>query len=279
MLLDMLLAGAPFVVVVPAVTALLTSPVGYASPRRLQKRLYRTLLLVEKLPPDLPGSAQLVADIERQTLHVGYLAQYPQRGREVLALALIGGSLIGTVVAYYVLLWTGAAWLSLLVGLALVAIASVSFHRALVNFARNDTLVRELFARFGAPQHLRRPPSALLVRAPARTVDALLQRAPTVEAVNAVLAQPHSPLDWRQEVGHLTHRGRAAAAAAYDRLPRRLPRRLFDPLVTLRLAYLDDRERHRIAAAERAGDVYKAAWLATYYRTERTRLSPHYRDR
>ena len=51
---------------------------------------------------------------------------------------------------------------------------------------------------------------------------------------------------------------------------------LLGPFFRLRLGYLDDRERHRIARAEKSGDVYKAAWLAAHYYHERRRLAIHW---
>jgi hypothetical protein len=48
------------------------------------------------------------------------------------------------------------------------------------------------------------------------------------------------------------------------------------PFFRLRLSYIDDLERRRIARAERTGDVYRAAWLATHYRSERRRLAIHW---
>ena len=59
MLLDIVLAVAPVVVAVPALVALLTTHVGYASKGHLQKRLYGSLLLAEKLPAGTPGARQI----------------------------------------------------------------------------------------------------------------------------------------------------------------------------------------------------------------------------
>lgn len=87
MLVDAIALCAPVVVALPAVVVLLTSHVSLASKSRAQRRLYGTLLLAEKLPPDVLGGALISNDIDRQTLHVAYLAQYPQRARRRAALA------------------------------------------------------------------------------------------------------------------------------------------------------------------------------------------------
>src|SRR6185312_2723772 len=79
MLLDVILACAPVAVAAPAAIALRTGHLSWASTGRLQKRLYQALLLAEKLPAGVPGSAQITTDVERQTLQVAYRAQYPQR--------------------------------------------------------------------------------------------------------------------------------------------------------------------------------------------------------
>ena len=55
-----------------------------------------------------------------------------------------------------------------------------------------------------------------------------------------------------------------------------LLRHLPGPFFKWRLAFLDDRERHRVARAEKSGDVYRAAWLTKHYRSERGRLARHW---
>ena len=131
MLLDVILACAPVAVVAPAAVALRTGHLSWASTCRLQKRLYQALLLAEKLPAGVPGSAQVTADVERQTLQVAYRAQYPQRAREIVEVALIGAGLLGTVTAYYILLWAGASWPEVLVTFVLMMIAGLWLRRAL----------------------------------------------------------------------------------------------------------------------------------------------------
>lgn len=300
MLLDIVLAVAPVVVAVPALVALLTTHVGYASKGHLQKRLYGSLLLAEKLPAGTPGARQIAHDIDRQTRHLAYLMQYPHRSREIVNIALIGVGLIGGLVAYYLLLWADAPLLYLLVFLGLVVLAALWFERAMVNFARNDALVRELFEHFGAPDNLVRPRTELVAKAPALTMTTVFERAADVrdahhggsmttpDAVNSVLVRAHSHGAWRRELRGLVHhvagtdyrartktaaaKGLTFTARAYDWLLWHLLR----PFFTLRLGYLDDRERGRIARAEKSGDVYKAAWLATHYHRERRRLAIHW---
>lgn len=49
-------------------------------------------------------------------------------------------------------------------------------------------------------------------------------------------------------------------------------RHVFGPVFTERLRLIDDVEWVRVQRAERAGDVFKAAWLRAHYRAERTRV-------
>jgi hypothetical protein len=98
----------------------------------------------------VPGGSLITQDIDRQTLQVAYLAQYPQRGREIVHLGLIGGGGAALVAAYY-LLWSGdAALLGLPIVLGAIAVTVLWFERALLNFDRNDGVARELFTHFGA---------------------------------------------------------------------------------------------------------------------------------
>ena len=289
MLVDILLACAPIVVVAPVVVTLLATHVNYTPHRRLQKRLINSLAVAEKLPAGVVGSAQIARDVERQALHVGYLTQYPHRSREVRDIALIGIGLAGAVVAYYALLWADGRLLHLLALLGLIVVAALWLERVVVNFARNDKLALDLFAHFGAPQELVRPHTELVLKAPTLTTEMVFERATdirdahhdgsmtTLDAVNSVLAQAHTHGAWRREarlrarrVIHADYRGHAASA--YDLLLWRLLR----PFFKWRLAYLEDRERRRAARAHNAGDVYKAAWLATYYHDERRRLARHW---
>ncbi len=90
----------------------------------MQKRLYAALLLREKLPPGVPGGTLITQDIDRQTLQVAYLAQYPQRGREIVHLGLIGAGGIALVAAYYLLWWGDAALLGLLIVLGAIAVTA-----------------------------------------------------------------------------------------------------------------------------------------------------------
>ena len=289
MLIDIVLACAPLVVAVPVVVTLLAVPVNYASKRLLQKRLVGSLAVVEKLPPAIVGSVQIARDIDRQALHLGYVTQFPHRGRELRDIALIGIGLTGALVVYYASLWADGRLLYLLVLLGLIAIVALWLERVVVNFSRNDALIQELFAHFGAPENLVRPHTELVLKAPTLTAAAVFQRAAdirdanhdgalsTLDAVNSVLAQAHTHRAWRREAGRLTRRVvhadyRGHAADAYNWLLRHL----VGPFFEWRLRFLDWRERHRLARAEIVGDVYKAAWLVAHYRNERGRLSRHW---
>jgi hypothetical protein len=293
LLLDIAQASAPIVAALPAVVALLGSHVSYAPKGHFQKRLYGSLLLAEKLPPGTLGARQIARDIDRQTLHVAYLARYPHRAREIVTIALIGFCAIAAFVAYYVSLWADARLLHRLALLAVGVIAALWFERAVVNFTRNDALVHELFAHFRAPDNLVRPHTELVLKAPPLTMPGVFEQAAdvrdayhrrsmtTLEAVNSVLAQAHSHGAWRREVVRLVHRlvhtdyhvhTKALAVRSYDWLLRHL----LGPFFKLRLAYLDAREQHRVDRAEKTGDVYKVAWLHTHYRNERDRLARHW---
>jgi hypothetical protein len=288
MLIDAILLCAPVVAALPAVITILTSHARLASRSRVQKRLYRMLLLAEKLPVGVPGGSLISDDVARQTLHVAYLAQYPQRAREIVYLWLIGAATVAALVGYYLLWWGDASLLVLLIALVAGAALALWFERALLNFGRNDRLARDLFDHFGAPDGLVRPRTELVAKAPPLTVDAVFERAAdvrdahdgtmtTLDAVNAVVATAHAHFDWRHEARRAVRRVadvdyRGHAAVAYDWLLRHL----VGPFFTLRLGLLDARERHRAAAAERFGDVYKAAWLATHYRNERRRVAEHW---
>jgi hypothetical protein len=300
MLVDVILLCAPVVVAFPAVVGLLTSHVDVASKARLQKRLYATLLMAEKLPAGVLGADGIARDVDRQTLRVAYAAQYPQRDREVRHVALIGASVLVGVIAYYLAWRQDASLLALLIVLGVVAVAALWFERAWLNFGRNDGVAYELFEHFGAPTGLVRPRTELLAKAPALRVDDVFAHAAdardahhggsmsTLAAVNAVLAGAHVHFDWRREGGTLLHRIRHAdyrggvrravawsftyTAKAYDWLLRCL----LGPFFTSRLAFLDWRERRRTAHAHRRGDVFEAAWLPAHYRNERTRLAAHW---
>jgi hypothetical protein len=316
MLIDVILACAPAAVAFPAVFTLLTSNTSVASKARVEKRLYRTLLLAEKLPPGAAFAPQIAKDIDRQTLHVAYVAEYPLRAREIGHLVLIGVLALAILVGYYLLLAGDADLLTLLIALAVFAVAALWLERALLNFNGNDAIARELFAHFGAPDGLVRPRTELIAKAPALTVDATFERAADVrdanhgaamtslEAVNVVLAQAHSHFDWRSEALRLARRARDVdyraeatrlarpvvevdyrwhatagarrtavwAATAYDWLLRQVA----DPVFTWRLTFLDACERHRVAKAQKAGDVFEAAWLPAHYRNERHRVAEHW---
>lgn len=288
MLVDVILLCAPAAVAFPAVFGLLTSHADLIPRRRLEKRLYATLLVAEKLPATTMGSAGIGRDVERQTLRLAYAAQYPQRARELLYVALIGTAVAAGVLAYYLLWWNSTSLLSLLLTLAVVAGVALWFERALLNFGRNDSVARELFEHFQAPAGLVRPRTELAAKAPALEIGDVFQRAAdvrdanavpmsTLDAVNAVLAKAHRHFDWRVESKRALQRVRAAdyrgsATRAYDWLLRRL----LGPFFTLRLAFLDERERLRTARAHKAGDVFEAAWLPAHYSNERTRLADHW---
>ena len=300
MLVDVIALCAPVAVSLPAVVGLLTSHADLASKGRRQKRLYATLLMAEKLPPGAVGAAGIARDIDRQTLGVAYSAQYPQRGREVGHVALIGAFVVITLAAYYVAWWREAALLVLLSWLGVIAVAALWFERAWLNFGRNDGVAHELFSYFGAPDGLVRPRTELMAKAPALSIDDVFSRAAdvrdahhgapmsTLAAVNTVLASAHVHFDWRAEgrkswrrIRHADYRAgvrRAVAwsftftATAYDWLLRCL----LGPFFTSRLAFLDWRERRRTTHAHRRGDVFEAAWLPAHYRNERTRLATHW---
>lgn len=220
MLIDVILACAPAVVAFPAAFTLLTSQTSVASKGRVEKRLYRTLLLAEKLPPSAAFAPQIAKDIDRQTLHVAYVAQYPHRAREIGHLALIGVLALATLGGYYYLLAADANLLTVLTALGLFALAALWLERALLNFTNNDALARELFAHFGAPDGLVRPPTEMLAKTPALSADAVFDRAAyvrdahhdramtTLDAVNVALAQAHSRFDWRLEATRLAQRAR-----------------------------------------------------------------------
>jgi hypothetical protein len=296
MLIDAILLCAPAVVALPAAVALLTSHASLAPRSHVQKRLYAALLLREKLPHGVPGGALITQDIDRQTMRVAYLAQYPQRGREVVHLGLIGAGGIALVAAYY-LLWCGdAALLGLLIVLGAIAVTALWFERALLNFDRNDGVARALFTHFGAPDGLVRPRTELVAKAPPLSVDTVFARAAdvrdahldgaltTLDAVNEVLATAHTHIDWRRDARQaasrvteadyrrLANRAVAVTAATYDWLLRHL----LGPFFSLRLRFLDAAERRRAARAQQRGDVFEAAWLSTHYRNERRRLAQHW---
>ncbi|ORA21990.1 hypothetical protein [Mycobacterium aquaticum] len=304
MLFDVVMACAPLVAVAPAVIGLATGHTDFTSKGQLQRGLYRSLLLVEKLPAATPGSRQIAADIDRATLAVAYRAQYPQRGTEISRLALVGLGLLTALIVYYALLWVDAWWVyQVLFGIPVLLMAGW-LHRAVGNFVRNDSLTRAVFGYFGAPTELIRPATELITRAPTPTMAELFERAAEIrdrdhggtlsslDAVNAALASYHTPLSWRalvdrtrRQLGATDYRGRAQTArvqaenvatqsfsllsSGYDRAMQTLT----GPVFALRLSWLDAREHARIAKAERSGDVYRAAWLATHYRDERSRMA------
>jgi hypothetical protein len=72
----------------------------------------------------VPGGSLITQDIDRQTLQVAYLAQYPQRGREIVHLGLIGGGGAALVATYYLLWWGDAALLGLLIVLGAIAVTA-----------------------------------------------------------------------------------------------------------------------------------------------------------
>ena len=136
MLVDIVLACAPLVVMVPAVITLLTSHVSYTPKGGLQKRLLGSLSLAEKLPAGIVGSAQIARDIGRQTLHIAFVTQYPHRAREIRDIALIGIGLVAALAVYYVQLWSDAPLLYLLALLALAVIAALWLEWAVVTGRR-----------------------------------------------------------------------------------------------------------------------------------------------
>lgn len=300
MLVDVALLLAPLLAAFPAAAGVLTSDARVASKRRLEKHLYTTLLVVEKLPPSAAGVAGIARDVDRQTLGVAYAAQYPRRTRELRQLALLVIAVVATIVGYYVLWWRDASLLTLLIALGVVAALALWFERALLNFSRNDGVAFDLFAHFGGSPELHRPRTELAAKVPALSLDDVFARAAdvrdantgvpmtTLESVNAALAQVHAVFDWRRAAMQLSGRARHAdyrwhatlawertrhgAAIAYDWTLRHL----LGPFFAMRLAFLEHRERHRVGRAHRAGDVFAAAWLPVHYRNERDRLAKHW---
>lgn len=304
MLFDVVMACVPLVAVAPAVIGVATGHTDFTAKGQLQRGLYRSLLLAEKLPATTPGSAQIAADIDRATLAVAYRVQYPQRGAEITRLALVGLGLLTALVVYYGLLWVDAWWVyQVLFGIPVLVMAAW-LHRAVGNFIRNDGLTRAVFEYFGAPTELIRPTTELITRSPTPTMAAVFERAAEIrdrehggtlsslDAVNAALGSYHTSVDWHALVGRIRrqlsttdYRGHAETARAqaenvaaqsfsvlssgYDRAMQTLT----GPVFAARLSWLDTREHDRIAKAERAGDVYRAAWLATHYRDERSRMA------
>ena len=238
-------------------------------------------------------------DIDRQTLRLAYLAQYPHRATEIFHIALIGAGLVGALFCYFLFLSGEAPLLYLLAFLVLEVLAALWLVVALANFAANDTRCHDLFEKLRAPVDLLRPHSNLFRRMSHQDADTTLARAAdvrdradsqmtTVEALNAVLSlSVHRGThawdfaahvrrvpwhDFRIHAKTAEAHGLTFAAKSYDWLLWHLLGSFF----RLRLSYIDDLERRRIARAERTGDVYKAAWLATHYRSERRRLAIHW---
>ncbi|WP_018601767.1 hypothetical protein [Mycobacterium sp. 155] len=304
MLFDIVMACVPLIAVAPAVIAVVTSHRDFTSKGQLQRRLYRSLLLAEKLPTTAPGYRQIATDIDRDTFAVAYRAQYPRRGKEIVWLTLIALGLLTALVVYYGLLVAGVWWVYQLVFAIPILLLAGWLHRAVGNFVRNDGLTREVFEYFGAPTALIRPATDLITRAPSPTLAALFARAAEIrdrdhrgtlsslEAVNAALAAAHIPVSWRtllrrtrQRVGTAGYREHAdtarkqAETAVHQSLS--LVNRGYDqvlqtvtgPVFAMRLSWLAAREHDRIARAEQAGDVYRAAWLAMHYRNERDRVA------
>lgn len=231
MLFDVVMACAALVAASPAGFAALSTHASVSRKGRLQKQLYGTLLLAEKLPPNIVGAGQIASDIDSQTLHLAYVAQYPQRSREIVNVALIGAIGVIALVGFYVMLAAGAPLAPLLIGLGVIAVASLWFERVVVNYGRNDSVSRELFAHFGAPENLIRPRTELVARMPATSLATVFERAAAVrdawqgapmsslDAVNAALAEAYEPFDWRAEsrklagrVSGVDYRGHAATA-------------------------------------------------------------------
>lgn len=261
MLVDVVLLLAPAAVAFPAVLGLLTSHADLVSRRRLEKRLYATLLMAEKLPTGTVGAAGINRDIDRQTLRVAYAAQYPQRARELLYVALIGGLVAAGVLLYYLVWWESL--LTELLVLAGVLAAALWFERALRNFGRNDRVARDLFEHFDAPADLVRPRTELAAKVTALELDEVFARAAdardgspvpltTLEAVNVVLAKAHKHVDWRVEglrawhhVRGLDYRGYAVVGYAW------LQRYVLHPLARWRRTLLDESTRYRAARTHR----------------------------
>jgi hypothetical protein len=356
MLSEIVFACAPLAAVAPATYVTAGGLRVFGSRTQVQRRLYRSLLLDEKLPAATPGSAQLTASIDADTLTLAYLTQYPQRGKDIAHLGLIGLGLLSTLAVYYGALGTGAWWMGQLALLAVVVFAAAWLHRAVRNYVRTETLSRALFEHLGAPGSLHRPATELVTLTPALTVPEVLDRAAdvrdrtdrpmcTVDAVNTVLASGQVPwrtlangvatritqVDYRAHtrtasaqtlsalsrsydwsVQHLrgplsTLRLQAEDAVAHGRkriqangVATRITQvdyrtytktastpalsalsRSYDwsmqhllvPLFTLRLQAVEAVQHGRIGRAEKAGDVYKAAWLDRHYRNERRRLA------
>lgn len=302
MLVDLVLTCAAAAALAPVAVSMWTAHTDFVTKRTAQRRLYRALLLAEKLPPTAAGTDQITADIERQTLHLAYLTQFPHRAKEITAVAALAAAVVLTTAGYLVALWGDAGWFRDLVLLATVVIGALWLNRVVRNFTHNEALTRELFATLRAPATLRRPRTELAAKGPTLTAGELLRRAAdirdgalpgtpplsTPEAVNAALAAAHTHDLWRRELAAAV---RLAVDTDYPELARSTAvkgfsmsvaayhwslRHLLGPYFDIRLDYLNDRERRRTEQAQRTGDVFRAAWLAGHYRNERDRLAVHW---
>jgi hypothetical protein len=277
MLVELALLCAPLGVVLVAASKLPASHVSFLPKSRHQKRLYRSLVLFEKLPDGVVGRRQLASDIDRQTLLLAYVTQFPQRGLDILHIVTIGGALIAALAVYYYFLGAGSFVYALaLIGAAVLV--ALEFRRAVVNFATNDSRCFELFAQLGAPVDLSWPQTDLFHKTPPTSAEAMFRRIAdirdrsvtpmtTVEAANITLAEAAS--QHRHPWATLAIRTVNFTATAYDWLLRHF----VGPLFKLRLWLIDIAERHRIDRADKTGNVFKAAWLARHYRNERDRVA------
>lgn len=299
MLLDAVLAIAPVLIVLAAAEKLPRTPYTYATRKGLEKRLDSAMRLTAKVPTTVAGYHHIAGDIDRQALRLAYAIRYPQRAGEVVDVALVGVLTAVSALVYVVVLIVDGPGLYLLALLALQVIAMLWFRRAAGNFTTNDELNYELFVRFGAPERLQRRGTDLVGRMTVRSADDVLALAAdvrdaraeefsTLAAVNQVLAQSHAHGAWKGEwekrarialsrVTDADYRGYATTArahtarhggTAYDWALRHV----VGPVFSERLKLIDDREHLRVAHAEKAGDVFKAAWLRAHYRAERTRV-------
>jgi hypothetical protein len=247
---------------VPVVVTLLGSHVDYTSKARMQGLLLDTLTLAKRLPESIVGSGQIARDIDRQTLHLAYVTQYPRRAREIRDIGLIGIGVIAAVVVYYLLLWVTPpcciCWPSLLSSYSVRCGSSGPWSTS----AATTQLRRSCSGTSGHPRFWCGPHTDLILKAPALTIETVFERAAdvrdghgaplsTLDAVNLVLAQAHTHGAWRRELRQLAHRARnndyrAHLARSYDWLLRHL----LGPFFKWRSAFLDGRERHRLTGGE-----------------------------
>ena len=268
---------APVVVILAAAAGLPGSGIGVAPRYRQRKSLYGSLLLVEKLPDEIVGRRQITDDVDRQTLRLAYLSQYPQRLADIARIAPIWAVVLAAAAACYVFVWA-QSWLLYLIALTVAVVAALYSRRAVANFAANDRRCRRLFRLLHAPRDLVWIPTEIFHSVPAASAEQTILRAAdirdrvgasitTVESVNIALTE--SVMQRGHPIAHAVIGTLAFTARAYDWLLTRLAR----PLFRWRVELLEHRENRRVAHALRTGDVFATAWLPAHYQSERARAA------